>query len=66
MRRTAQKIAVGARTSKTCTSCHEDKPVAKFLPSRFTDDRLTDVCKVCTLRNAERDRREREARRPAV
>ena len=62
-RRPAKKPVVDAVTSKTCTSCHEDKPAAAFLPTNFVADGLTDSCKVCTFADAERDRRERDLRR---
>ena len=49
--------------TKTCVECGEEKAAASFLPSKFTADHLTDRCRTCTYGQAEKDRREREARK---
>jgi len=62
----ARKLDVAAPTTKCCASCGKDRPVAKFLPSRFVADGFIDTCKTCTYANADSDRRQRETRkRPA-
>jgi len=58
------RLAAGdAGAVKSCSSCGEHKRATAFLPSKFTADHLTDRCRTCTYGQAERDRREREARR---
>jgi hypothetical protein len=63
MRKPAKKPVIEAPTSKTCTSCHEEKATQAFLPTRFAEDGLTTVCRPCTYAHAEADRRQREARK---
>ena len=59
------RLAAGDTDSvgKRCADCKKQKPAKAFLPSRFTSDGLIDQCKNCVYAAAERDRREREARR---
>lgn len=48
---------------KCCRECREEQPASAFLPSKFTGDKLTDRCRRCVFRAAQRDRQNREARR---
>jgi len=48
---------------KRCADCKKHKPLKAFLPTAFSEDGLVDVCKPCIYAAAERDRRDREARR---
>jgi hypothetical protein len=51
---------------KTCRSCRIDRPIAGFFPSRFTADGYSERCRSCVAAAAQRDRAERERRRPAT
>ena len=47
---------------KTCASCNAERPTAQFLPTRISDDGLTDSCRACDYGHTEWDWRERGRR----
>ncbi len=47
---------------KTCASCNAERPTAQFLPTRISDDGLTDSRRACDYGHTEWDWRERGRR----
>lgn len=52
--------------AKTCTICERQKDAEAFLPSRYSKDGLTDICRSCVFDRARSDRMERESKRGAA
>ncbi len=48
--------------SKTCSACHERKPMESFFPTGLSGDGYTDRCRLCVLAEARESRLAREVR----